>query len=252
MLAKQWYQCSIECLNNARYQQNHSCKTLLPLYERLLSSLTYDTSVQCADHCKLDYLRPYTRVIASNLPHWYILIIVRFSNSQSVLLASAVRIAQALGLHRLTRTKRGSYESDGENATDVVQKELGRRIWHQLAVQDWFSVPFSETYCEPVRPMHYQYQVDRGLLTDRGMQVLIRCISQQNCLWIATKTRWNRFLFLSRQSRLTAISCSKSPLSCPFCKIDPPKLRRSMRNMNRSSTVISWCENSFWLSCHLA
>jgi hypothetical protein len=29
-----------------------------------------------------------------------------------------------------------------------VQKEIGRRLWQQLATQDWFSVPFSETYCK--------------------------------------------------------------------------------------------------------
>lgn len=61
------------------------------------------------------------------------------SNSFSVLLASAVRIAQGLGLHQL----------DGDNkvnCVDPVSQEIGRRIWCQLCIQDWFSIPFTESY----------------------------------------------------------------------------------------------------------
>jgi hypothetical protein len=70
----------------------------------------------------------------------------RFSNSQSVNLASAVRIAQSLGLHRLGKTKRGA-NTERNDPAEQVQKEIGRRVWQQLTTQDWFSVPFSETYC---------------------------------------------------------------------------------------------------------
>lgn len=61
------------------------------------------------------------------------------SNGFSVLLASGVRIAQGLGLHQLGE------ESDAR-ATDVVGREIGRRIWCQLCIQDWFSIPFTESY----------------------------------------------------------------------------------------------------------
>ncbi|KAJ5145367.1 hypothetical protein N7448_002759 [Penicillium atrosanguineum] len=61
------------------------------------------------------------------------------SNGFSVLLASGVRIAQGLGLHQLGE------ESDAR-ATDVVGREVGRRIWCQLCIQDWFSIPFTESY----------------------------------------------------------------------------------------------------------
>ena len=79
---------------------------------------------------------------------WRLLISPRFSNSQSVLLASAVRIAQSLGLHRLGRPRRTLHERSSESMPEVIQKELGRRVWQQLVTQDWFSVPFSETYCQ--------------------------------------------------------------------------------------------------------
>jgi hypothetical protein len=62
------------------------------------------------------------------------------SNSQSVLLASAVRIAQNLGLHRLGQ------EKEEHVSRGLVDRELGRRLWCQLCTQDWFSIPFTESY----------------------------------------------------------------------------------------------------------
>ncbi|PVH71544.1 hypothetical protein DL98DRAFT_503508, partial [Cadophora sp. DSE1049] len=125
-LAKRWYQASIECLNAARYQQYHS----------LYSVQAIASSTICA-HI-LGYL---------------------FSNSQSVLLASAVRIAQSLGLHRLGKSRRATNESQAEDVAEKAQKELGRRLWQQLATQDWFSVPFSETYC--INPLHFTSKAPR-------------------------------------------------------------------------------------------
>lgn len=59
-----------------------------------------------------------------------------FSSSQSIHLAASVRVAQSLGLHRL-----------GPDATgNATEKEIGRRVWTQLCSQDWFGIPFSESY----------------------------------------------------------------------------------------------------------
>jgi hypothetical protein len=77
-----------------------------------------------------------------------LLILHSFSNSQSVLLASSVRVAHSLGLHRLPRPKKAAHEAEGDNHSESTQKEICRRVWQQLATQDWFSVPFSETYCK--------------------------------------------------------------------------------------------------------
>jgi hypothetical protein len=63
-----------------------------------------------------------------------------YSNSQSVLLASSVRIAQCMGLHRL-----GEETYDNMSA-ETIDREIGRRVWCQLCTQDWFSIPFSESY----------------------------------------------------------------------------------------------------------
>ncbi|KIH88706.1 c6 zinc finger domain containing protein [Sporothrix brasiliensis 5110] len=73
--------------------------------------------------------------------------ILGFSNTQSIQLAAAVRIDQSLGLHRL-----GSRSHDGSPGTADVEE--GRRVWSQLCSQDWFGIPFSESYL--VNPLHAQ------------------------------------------------------------------------------------------------
>ena len=116
--AKQWYQASIECINAARYQENHN----------LFSIQAISTLATCAH-------------------------ILGFSNTQSILIASAIRIAQSLGLHRL-KGERGEYKAP-TNDREIeahIQLETGRRVWQHLLAHDWFSVPFSETYS--VSPLH--------------------------------------------------------------------------------------------------
>ncbi|RDW62294.1 hypothetical protein BP6252_11727 [Coleophoma cylindrospora] len=117
-IAQQWYQAAIECLDAAKYQQNHCIYSV-----QAISSMTI-----CAH-------------------------ILGYSNSQSVLLAAAVRIGQSLGLHRLTRHSKDTQQLDGKGLAEAIQKETRRRLWQQLAIQDWFSVPFSETYC--VNRLHF-------------------------------------------------------------------------------------------------
>jgi hypothetical protein len=72
------------------------------------------------------------------------------SNSHSVMLASAVRIGQSLGLHRLVDEKAGS----------TIEREIGRRVWAQLCVQDWFSIPFSEAYL--INPLYSSSSLPRN------------------------------------------------------------------------------------------
>jgi hypothetical protein len=116
--AKLWYQAAIECMNAARYQENHN----------IFSLQAIGTMTMCAHT-------------------------LGFSNTQSILIASAIRIAQSLGLHRL-KGERGEYKpptNDREREAHI-QLEAGKRVWQQLLTQDWFSVPFSETYS--VNPLH--------------------------------------------------------------------------------------------------
>lgn len=62
-----------------------------------------------------------------------------YSNGLSVLLASAVRVAQGLGLHQLG-------DGQDDHTDHLIERETGRRVWCQLCTQDWFSIPFTESY----------------------------------------------------------------------------------------------------------
>ena len=68
------------------------------------------------------------------------------SDRISVLLASACRIAQCLGLHRL-----GPDEAVYENhpdicATKLINREVSKRVWWFLVRQDWLQIPYNNTY----------------------------------------------------------------------------------------------------------
>ncbi|KXS99960.1 hypothetical protein AC578_810 [Pseudocercospora eumusae] len=100
LLSRKWHHAVVTCLNQARYMARPSIRSC-----EAIATLTI-----CAH-------------------------ILGYSNQQAVLLASAVRIAQSLGLHRLDDT-----------SPKTVDRETGRRVWTQLCSQDWFSIPFSECY----------------------------------------------------------------------------------------------------------
>jgi hypothetical protein len=103
-LALQWYEACISCLNAGQYIERHAIHSV-----EAISTLT----------------------IAAH--------ILGRSSSQSILLSSAGRIAQSLGLHRLNRdSQRSAYQ--------VRRIEAGRRVFNQLCTQDWFQIPFSESY----------------------------------------------------------------------------------------------------------
>ncbi|KIW04213.1 uncharacterized protein PV09_04521 [Verruconis gallopava] len=100
-LSKRWFRAVYTCLNAAEYAANQSVLSV-----QAVSTLT----------------------ISAHL--------LGFSNTHSTHLATVIRIAQGLGLHRITDQSPGS----------AVDKECGRRLWSQLCCQDWFSIPFSDTY----------------------------------------------------------------------------------------------------------
>lgn len=101
VLSREWIRAVITCLNIADYTGHHSMFSV-----QAIATLTMSAHL------------------------------LGYSNQQSVLLASANRIAQCLGLHRLTST----------HSRSTVEQETGRRVWSQLCQQDWFSIPFSECY----------------------------------------------------------------------------------------------------------
>ena len=106
-LSSKWYEGTVTCLNMARYIEVHSIYSV-----QAISTLTISAHM------------------------------LGLSNSQSVLLISGGRIAQSLGLHRLG----SEVESASTSIEQMRQREAARRVFIQLCIQDWFSIPFSDSY----------------------------------------------------------------------------------------------------------
>jgi len=75
-----------------------------------------------------------------------------FSEELTVLLGTALKIAQSLQLDRLD-SKNGSEIVDETSSIthrkSILKLEIGRRLWSQLCVQDWFSLPSGGSLIRP-------------------------------------------------------------------------------------------------------
>ncbi|KEF54533.1 uncharacterized protein A1O9_09700 [Exophiala aquamarina CBS 119918] len=142
-LTRQWYKATVTCLNLSDYMWRHHVYSV----EAILT-LTMSAHV------------------------------LGFSNTQSTLLGAALKIAQGLGLQRL------GPEDDVNSLTGAaivtthplrektIKREVGRRLWAQLCIQDWFSIPFSEMYSiqkihfTTLKPMHCDEHMMQPLSED--------------------------------------------------------------------------------------
>ncbi|KAJ9617126.1 hypothetical protein H2200_000847 [Cladophialophora chaetospira] len=121
-LTRQWYKATVTALNLADYMWRHH-----------IYSVQAITVLTMSAH------------------------ILGFSNTQSTLLGAAVKIAQGLGLQRLgpeDETNSGTLTPSVLAQRDrAIKREIGRRLWQQLCIQDWFSIPFSEMYA--IQKLHF-------------------------------------------------------------------------------------------------
>ncbi len=116
-LSEQWYEASLLCLHLGDYTSKANLYSIQAIQVLSMSAHT-----------------------------------IGFSNKQFVIFGAALRIAQSLGLQRLALDP----ELDSLNANDawtsssrkdvLIRRETGRRIWTQMCIQDWFSIPSSEMY----------------------------------------------------------------------------------------------------------
>jgi hypothetical protein len=110
-LSKHWYNATKICLNLSNYMEVHTIYSV-----EAISTLTISAHI------------------------------LGFSNTQSILLATATRLAQSLGIHRLGEEDISADVSSFPELKRRRRRETGRRLWIQLCTQDWFSIPFSESY----------------------------------------------------------------------------------------------------------
>ena len=125
-LTTQWYKAAVTCLNLANYMLRHHIHSV-----EAIATLTLSAHI------------------------------LGFSNEQFLLLGSAVKIAQSLGLQRIGpdsddvkyRPGCSNLVLSPAHRERLIKRETGRRLWAQLCLQDWFSIPYSEMYS--INCLHY-------------------------------------------------------------------------------------------------
>lgn len=113
-LSSKWYKAAITCLNCAEWTSNHSIYAVHAIATLTMSAHSLGKSGELG-----------------------------------VLLGAAHKIAQSLGLDRLEQNpelETITESSTGEQRHRFLKREVGRRIWSQLCVQDWMSLPFTESH----------------------------------------------------------------------------------------------------------
>lgn len=70
------------------------------------------------------------------------------SQLNATLLSAAIRLAESLGIHTIQDT-----HSEILNWEVKIEKEVGKRVWCQLIIQDHFAIPFTDSYI--ISPIHY-------------------------------------------------------------------------------------------------
>ncbi|CAK7215080.1 hypothetical protein SCUCBS95973_002357 [Sporothrix curviconia] len=94
------------------------------------------------------------------------------SQLNATLLAAAVRIAECLGVHKIeddpvrrgmpeqARSPVEQQEMDAQEAVERREREIGRRVWLQMVVQDHFAMPFTDGYV--IHPRQYATGLPRN------------------------------------------------------------------------------------------
>ena len=67
------------------------------------------------------------------------------SDLNATLSSAAIRIAQCLGLHKITNSSSTDIQT-AQQWHETLERELGKRVWWQLVIQDHFAISFTDTY----------------------------------------------------------------------------------------------------------
>jgi hypothetical protein len=124
-LAAAWFKACIHCLNRASYSGLYSAR-------RKIYSVQAVATLAMSAH------------------------ILDQSVELSVLHGAAIQIARSLGLDQLDHDDRLDNVSATSSPADrhrLLQRDTGRRLWSQLCVQDWISLPFTESHM--IHPLQF-------------------------------------------------------------------------------------------------
>ncbi|EQB56785.1 hypothetical protein CGLO_03169 [Colletotrichum gloeosporioides Cg-14] len=68
------------------------------------------------------------------------------SQLNATLFSAAIRIAECLGIHKITDGSSLDLQTPEDMWDDTLQREIGRRVWLQMVIQDHFAIPFTDSY----------------------------------------------------------------------------------------------------------
>ncbi|CZR59837.1 uncharacterized protein PAC_09731 [Phialocephala subalpina] len=74
-----------------------------------------------------------------------------FSDLNASLLASAIRLSQCMGLHKITEPSLSEINGS-EQWHEAIEREVGKRVWCQIVIQDHFGLCFTDSY--NINPKH--------------------------------------------------------------------------------------------------
>lgn len=108
-----------------------------------------------------------------------------------ILISSAIRISQCIGLHRLgsdaSALGTGSSSSQSLSKADVVSREVGKRIWWFLVRYDWFQIPF-QNVCQ-IHPAHFNTPMPSDCFEELERMVVDGAVASQPDQ-VPTATSW--------------------------------------------------------------
>lgn len=74
------------------------------------------------------------------------------SQLNATLFNAGVRIAECLGIHKIKDHSK-KFSQNKDDWEERIEREVGRRVWCQMLIQDHFAIPFTDTYS--ISPMHF-------------------------------------------------------------------------------------------------
>lgn len=128
-MAALWYSEMLSVLYENNFLENHSSK---PSAQR-----SYWRSTNC--HILVHSVQS---ILISNLVAY----VLGHSDLQTVLIASAIRIAQCMGMDKQEDVSSSPEAYQSLTWEKRVQREVVRRVWWQLIIQDYFEIAFSNAY----------------------------------------------------------------------------------------------------------
>ncbi|KAH0430141.1 alpha-ketoglutarate dependent xanthine dioxygenase [Colletotrichum camelliae] len=82
------------------------------------------------------------------------------SQLNATLFSAAIRMAECLGIHKITDGSSLDLQTPEQIWEDTLQREVGRRVWLQMVIQDHFAIPFTDSY--GINPAQYSTSLPRN------------------------------------------------------------------------------------------